>query len=1110
MRSYQKHFLCTFVVLTTVFSIANAAVVDSVWIGGYSANWSDSTNWSTGIVPNNGTDTYNVSISNSDVNVNGIYSIDALSLDSLSSLSLVNSNQLTLSQDSINSGTIALSDNSSSAYNQAALKINGSITVDGTSADYGQIVFGSSYHNVITFTNATDILTVGQYQTIKTSALETVGTIYTDMINNGTLNADYGTLTLSAVNVTNNGLIEAQNGGVMSITSSTIDNSNGIIQSEAGSTVNFSSSSVTGGTINGTGTVNIDNTVNFDATSGILIEDVALNIGANDTLKANGNLTNNTTITLDDQGSSVYNSATLKLNGDLSLDGNGQILFASGYHNYITYTNTGDTLNLGTDQVITTADGANGTIYTALVNDGIVNADAGVITLSSYDKVNNNLLTATNGGTLNISSIGVDNNGTITADDTSTVNLSSSTITGGTVEGTGTVNIDNTVFLNAASGMQINDASVMVGTNDILKTSGNLTNNTTITLDDTGSSVYNAATLKLDGDLSLGGNGQILFASDYHNYITYTNVGDTLNLGSDQVITTADGANGSIYAALVNDGIVNADAGVITLFTYDKVNNTVLTATNGGTLNVNSINIDNNGKITVADTSTLNLNSSTITGGTIDGTGTVYVNNTVILDATAGLQIDDAQVMVGTVEVLKTSGNLTNNTTITLDDTSSSIYDNAALLLNGDLALDGNGQILFASGYHNDIRNTNTDDTLTLGSGQVITTNTGSNGIVYTKLVNNGIIDADAGTITLQSYDKVNNNVISTTNGGTLNVSNITIDNNGSIDVDDAGLLKLSSATITGGEISGTGTVEIAGISTLDGSAESVTLGNVTTTIRTSDTLLLKGQLTNNGTISINDTSSSTYDSSLLKINGDVTLDGTGQVVFDSGYHNNIVRTNYYDTLTIGAQQSIISAVSTNGSIQTQVDNHGTMSFAGSMAIGMAYAIHYNSGILEILNSTTSITGNSLTNQYGGIVRGNGTLNISGISFTNEGTLAAGCSVGTLSITGNYIQASTGSLEVEVAAADSYDIVNITGSADLAGIVDVSVLSYSNLTAGDILTILTTTDIITYSGLTLASNDTNAWNLILDDYSVQIQFIPEPATMLILAAGMVMLRSKKK
>jgi hypothetical protein len=95
---------------------------------------------------------------------------------------------------------------------------------------------------------------------------------------------------------------------------------------------------------------------------------------------------------------------------------------------------------------------------------------------------------------------------------------------------------------------------------------------------------------------------------------------------------------------------------------------------------------------------------------------------------------------------------------------------------------------------------------------------------------------------------------------------------------------------------------------------------------------------------------------------------------------------------------------------------------------------------LHLASNVTLTATNGTTIRPNGVLSGHGTL---AGSVTNEGTIAPGSSPGALEINGDFTQASTGMLAIEIASPTSYDQLLVSGDITLAGTLVVSLLDGS-------------------------------------------------------------------
>ncbi|MDB9548932.1 beta strand repeat-containing protein, partial [Dolichospermum circinale] len=135
--------------------------------------------------------------------------------------------------------------------------------------------------------------------------------------------------------------------------------------------------------------------------------------------------------------------------------------------------------------------------------------------------------------------------------------------------------------------------------------------------------------------------------------------------------------------------------------------------------------------------------------------------------------------------------------------------------------------------------------------------------------------------------------------------------------------------------------------------------------------------------------------------------------------------------------------------------------------------VKVNKGKLRFLSGytqtagTTNLSGGSLSFDYsplnlqGGNLTGIGT--ITGNVNNSGGQINPGNTIGTLNITGDYSQSGTGTLNLELSSATTFDKFNISGAADIGGILKL------NLTGGFTPTIGTKFTVLTYGSATTKS-----------------------------------------
>ncbi len=286
-------------------------------------------------------------------------------------------------------------------------------------------------------------------------------------------------------------------------------------------------------------------------------------------------------------------------------------------------------------------------------------------------------------------------------------------------------------------------------------------------------------------------------------------------------------------------------------------------------------------------------------------------------------------------------------------------------------------------------------------------------------LPNSGItvnsLEITGGTLTLPSGK------FTTTNGFTVNNGTFNF-NGGSV----VGAATLSSSTLNDAS-SGSATIMVTGTSTLSG------------TLAANQSLVVQADPISDAVLNVASTSQNNGTIELKANGGAPHLDVTGISPF----------------INTGK----IRVDPNNGSSPAQIDGPFD-----------------NKGLMTMNQATLVVTGSSFTNNIGGIFDASGTLDVSNTAFVNSGTLTdhAGAA-DSLSIVGIFRQTGAGALSIEIGgttAGSTFDQVAVSGSASLAGTINVSFINGFQPVVGNAFTVVTfasaTGSIATYNGVNQA------------------------------------------
>ncbi|MFZ0309907.1 MAG: hypothetical protein WAL89_17165, partial [Candidatus Sulfotelmatobacter sp.] len=614
---------------------------------------------------------------------------------------------------------------------------------------------------------------------------------------------------------TNAGLMEATNGGTLTMSNGTWTNT-GTIQAATGSSVVLQSNvSITGGTLESTGTGTVISGANQDVFLTGLTLAGTFDIQNNNATEINGTITNNGVINLQATGNGSGLYVTNVGSGSATLTGSGSIVLSTGAGNQ--FWGVGGT-SLTIDQGVSGV-GNIGLGDLTLTNNSTIDANisptvsttALTIQPGAGGMTNTHILEATNGGNLTLTggTTFTNTGGTIEAVGTdgssnpSTVVLTDSiTVTGGTLttSGGGIIEVaaNNTANLTSLT----NSGTLNVLNNGEILSTGTITNNGTITLQAGGNQTYFYA----PNATILTGTGTLVMSSTNGQYTG--NVDGPGGLTNDETITGAGTIDSGVF---INNGTINANVSGQTLllqsFAAGTANTKTMEASGGGTLELNGSSWNNaGGTITAQTGSSVDLTGSvTITGGTLSssGTGQVFVAANNIANLT-GLTT------TGTLNVqnngqIDASGTITNNGTITLQAAGNQTYFYAPAAT----ILTGTGTLVLGS--TNNQYTGNVDGAGGLTNDETIT---GAGSINSGIFVNNGTINANVSGQVLEIdalASGTNTKTMEATNGGTLQLNGVTFTNTGgTISAATGSAVELvNSTSITGGTLTTSGTGQI-------------------------------------------------------------------------------------------------------------------------------------------------------------------------------------------------------------------------------------------------------------------------------------------------------------
>ena len=526
------------------------------------------------------------------------------------------------------------------------------------------------------------------------------------------------------------------------------------------------------------------------------------------------------------------------------------------------------------------------------------------------------------------------------------------------------------------------------------------------------------------------------------------------------------GGSATISTALnILGGTVSASSGSLNLSGGGSSTGGVLTAATGASVNLNGGSFDLSGNLTgagagtvqfsggtlsVAQNKTASLNNLTMSGGTIDGAGTLTINGltwtggsmngtgkTVVAAGTSGGSIGGGGSYMYLNRTLEVAGAINVVASPSLGVSlylGYSAHGTINVLSGGTLNFDTGAYVGLYNGAIGGEINVLTGGTLTRTN---IPGNSGGSATISTALnILGGTVSASSGSLNLSGGGSSTGGVLTAATGASVNL------NGGSFDL---------SGNLTG---AGAGTVQFSGGTLSVAQNKTASLNNLT---------MSGGTIDGAGTLTIN---------GLTWTGG--SMNGTGKTVVAAGTSSTVggVYAAFLNrTLEVGGTLHVLYSTNSGVSIYFGQTAHGTINVVGGGTLDVAdnaSFLNYNSGGGEIdlqtggtlsKSGSGSVTISTAVNILGGTVSATvGTLFLAGGGSDTGGTIAVSNGAifyfygGTFDLSGTLTGSGAGSIQLiggslSVAQNITASIGNLTmsgGTIDGAGILNVSNLTWTS------------------------------------------------------------------
>ncbi len=629
----------------------------------------------------------------------------------------------------------------------------------------------------------------------------------------------------------------------------------------------------------------------------------------------------------------------------------------------------------------------------------------GTLTLAALGKFSRSGGTVYLAGTLN-------NTGTLALNNTTgSWELAGGTIVGGTITTAGTALLEyvsesgTTSTLNAVT--LAGELEANGGSSD-----ASLTIVNGLTLDSGLMELINIPTVNFNGTQTLAGNGEVLFngSNNPNNEINLLGSGSVLTIGPK---ITIDGLTGTLSAG---SGSINNEGTITDGSSVDLP--TPTSAYSGGTLILNGA-WTNNGTMQAINDGSLTLNGAWTNNA--DGTIEAVDGGSVEL---AG-SFSNAGSLVDTNGFIYLEGTLNNSgQTLALTSTTGSLYLRDGTISGGTVSTAGGAELIAAYGAA-------TLAGVTLAGTLDVAIPSHPHGQVTVT----GGLALNQGTVTIgESGDLTFEGTQSLSGTGTLTLDDeVESGGHDGIVVPTGTTLTIAAGiTVQGnsGAVGGSGGGPITNQGTIEAT------GGGTLTVQ-GDTNFAAGTLTGGTWGAVGGSTLDLVGANINTNAANIILDGASSQINSSGTTNALA-----GLVTNAAAGNITIQNGANFTSSQAFTNAGTLTInSGGTFVPGGTGVYTQTGGTTILSSgTLGIAGNQI-NIKGGTLSGPGIIDA---NLTNAGEVDLGVLPGTLTVNGNYRQASAGALALKVGGATAgslFDQVNVSGTAALDGTLNVALVS---------------------------------------------------------------------